>query len=282
MAFMEEVSARAAQLTPAEAAVARYLAEHPHRVGHLSAARIAVEVGASDATVIRTVRRLGYDGLASLREALATELSLQGRLENTLSRSRGKRSAVRQLIDQRVDVVATLPARLHDEALDQAVKALAAAERVCLVGFGPAGHVAEYAAHQFRRTGRSAFAATATGRDLADELTLLRPGDAIILLAYDDLTREVDVLLDHAGGLGVPVVQLAEDSLVADRRPAVVLPVGRGDPTMSATHAATVAVLESLVLAVAARRRRQADVAGRQLEEMRRRITPSAPRRRRR
>ena len=50
------------------------------------------------------------------------------------------------------------------------------------------------------------------------------------------------------------------------------LPVGRGDPTMSATHTATVAVLESLVLAVAAGVNARPTMQGGKLEEMRRRI----------
>src|SRR5690349_2831801 len=69
------VEQRREELGPAEQRVAAFLVEDRHRVGHLSAARIAAEVGTSDATVVRTARSLGFSGLSELREYVAAELA---------------------------------------------------------------------------------------------------------------------------------------------------------------------------------------------------------------
>jgi len=96
----------------------------------------------------------------------------------------------------------------------------------------------------------------------------------VVAMAYDR-TREVDVLLDQAVTFAIPVIQLTEDALTADPRATVVLGAGRGEPTHSPTHATTIIVLESLVLAVAARHAKRADRATKLLSDLRGRLTGS-------
>lgn len=266
-----------AELSQAEARVARFMVEHPHSVGHLSATRLAEEAGTSDATVIRTVRKLGYDGLAALRESLAAELSMSGRLGASLAVETGPSDGPLRLVRERIETVAALPERIDHESLAQAAELLAAATRICAVGFGPASHLAGYVAHQLQRVGTESTAMGGTGRGFADELARLRPGDAVVLLAYDGVAAELDALLDHAGDLGIPVVQLSEDLLTADRRSTVVLAAGRGNPLLSPSHAATVIVLEALVLAVAAFHAERADQASSLLGDLRRRLDGRDP-----
>jgi DNA-binding MurR/RpiR family transcriptional regulator len=276
MSFVSRLAACAGELSPAEVRVAAFLAEHPHSVGHLSAARLADAARTSDATVIRTVRKLGYGTLAALRESLASELSLSGRLDATVSGAAKRGSATQRLVEERIAAVGTLPSRVDEQTLRQATDVLAPAKRVCVVGFGPAAHLAGYAAHQLGRVGVAARAMTTTGRGFADELAQLEAGDAVVVLAYDGVTAEVAVLLEHAVALEVPAVQLTADLLGADPRAAVVLCAGRGDPMHSPTHVATVVLLEVLVLALAARRARRAEQAGRRLERLRRQLSAAA------
>jgi len=272
--FAAQVAALSAELSAAEARVARFMAEHPHRVGHLSAARLAEAAGVSDATVIRTVRRLGFDGLAALRESLAAELSMSGRLEASLASSTSADGPMR-LVAERIDAVTALPGRIGEESLVRAVDAVSAAERVCTAAFGPARHLAEYAAHQFGRVGTDSVALGGTGRGFADDLLRLRAGDAVVLLAYDGVSVETDALFERADDLGLPVVQFSEDPLTADTRATVVLAAGRGDPLHSPSHAATIIVLEALVLASASRHPDRADRAAHLLHGLRQRLTRS-------
>lgn len=272
MSVLSTVAGRVPELSASEAAVGRFLLDQPHRVGHTSAARIAAEVGVSDATVIRAVRRLGFAGLGSLREALAEELSPRGRLGNTLTRTSadgGASSLVGELIRQRVDAVAALTGRIEAESLDAAVEVLERSARIGVCAFGPAGHLARYGAHQLRRVGRPAFALGSSGSDFADELLDLQAGDAIVLLSYDGRDREVAALYAQAAEVGAPVVLITEPFGAPDRRAAVVLPAGRGALGTFVTHSATVAVLESLAVATAAAQPQRADAAARRLGELR-------------
>ena len=117
---------------------------------------------------------------------------------------------------------------------------------------------------------------TATGSDLADELLDVRPSDGFVVLSYDPPGGPVDVVLSQAAAAGAAVVLVTD---APSRRSAtVVLPVGRGDPRHVASHAATLAVLESLVLALAARHDRRADAAAGRLRDLRADITAASRR----
>lgn len=220
MQLVDRIAAHRSELTPAEIRVAEFMADNPHSVGYLSALKLAEASRTSDATVVRTVRKLGFDGLDDLREQFAVEV-------------------------------------------------IAAARCVVLVGSGPAGSIADYAAHRFRRVGVWSVAAGSSGRSFADELAAFAAGDIVVLMSYDRATVEVSVLYGRAAALDIPVVQLSEGVHTGVPRCAVVLGVGRGNPGYSTSYAPTVVVLEALVLAVAASDPDRSAAAGAVLDELR-------------
>jgi DNA-binding MurR/RpiR family transcriptional regulator len=265
------VEQRRDELGPAEQRVADFLVEQRHRVGHLSAAKIASEAGTSDATVVRTARALGFTGLGALREYVASELAPAERLAATLSSQR--RTKLSSLLDERMSSVASLDERVDEATLSEWVRHLATAPRIVAVGFGPAAHVAGYFAHQLRRVGATVVTIGSTGPDLADELLDLAPGDVVVLLSYDERSPAAQVVLDRAGEVRAPVLLITDDP----RRPAAlradsVLPVGRGTPGQVISHAATMVVLEVLIVGVAAASRRRADRSLRTLQSLRERL----------
>ncbi|WP_414120818.1 MurR/RpiR family transcriptional regulator [Corynebacterium nuruki] len=250
MKLEDQVAAHRGGLSPAEARVADFLLANPHSVGHRSALKLAAASGTSDATVVRTVHKLGFAGLDELREHLAAELSQAGRLQATV-RAFGD-GVVSRHVAACTGALTSLPERLSDEELAAALDVLAHAGRVVIVGFGPARHIASYTAQYLARGGVPSLAIGMTGRGFADQVIGLAAGDAAVLLSYDTPSEEVEVFYTRAGQLGVPVVQVTESRLVADPRAAVALGVGRGNPAYSPSHVPTLAVLEALADAVVA------------------------------
>lgn len=259
------------------------MASNPHSVGHLAALKLAEASHTSDATVVRTVRKLGFEGLDELRENLASELSRAGRLDSSIQviaehrgySARGDQTdgPISRHIRDSAAALNSLTERVGEEALTDAVDTLNQARRIVTIGFGPSRYLADYVAHRFRRSGVSAAAAGSAGRTFADELSWLTTGDAVILMSYDHPTREVHVLYDRAEELGIPVVQLSEDSHTVDARCSAVLGVGRGNPTFIPGYAPTVVVLEALVLAVAASYPERSAKAGQTLDDLREQLS---------
>jgi DNA-binding MurR/RpiR family transcriptional regulator len=259
------------ELSPKERAVADFYAEHGEEAAFLSAAEIAERLGTSDATVVRAVKALGYAGIPELKRELIDALRARATPAVRLGRS------LEDLGEDPLGHVIALERELLDSAqtidraeFARAVDVLAAADRVLAFGLGPTGPIVEYFALRLVRFGRPAQAITASGLLLADRLLAARRGDALVLAAYEILDRDADVALGRANDLRLPVVLLT-DTLgpkLADRVD-VVLPALRSRRGTLSGNAATMAILDALLLALAARDRARSLSALAELNELR-------------
>jgi len=258
--FGERVEAKLPRISPAERRVAHFLRDNPAEVLVSSAAALAALAGTSDATVVRTAKALGFAGLEELRRALASELGEYLSPATRLARS------LREVGD---DMGAAFDATLaiHRQAIEclhrditpeqfrAAVEAMIGAGRVVVFGIGPSSAMAGYLAFQLARFGIDTLALTQTGLLLADDLQRLRQGDVLVMFAYGRVYRELAVLLDEADRRGIDKL-LISDTLGARLRDRIdlVLAVARGRAEMFSMHTATLALIEALLVGVAARR----------------------------
>ncbi len=278
LSFSEQLSGAGDALTPAERRVIDYLLKNRETALVISAADMARAIGTSDATVIRTARKLGFPGLEALRRALAgdlrRDLSLSERVSNALRQSGGGAAGA---LTQSIEILrATLDALEQSDPadLEAAVAILCAARRVHIFGIGPSGHIAGYFATQLARLGCDARALRHTGLQFADDLIGLGPGDAVLALAYDRPYPEVTALFDHALAQKLPVVLMTSPGpVLPDYRADLVLRVARGRSDGFGLHAGTLALVEAIAMAYAARQPDQARENLNRLNELRRRLS---------
>lgn len=260
--FESRILPRLPALTPAERKVARFFLDRRESLLLGSAVDIAALAGASDATVVRTARSLGFAGLAELRAAALGDLTRAApgpdlRLKRTLDEAGGDATgALRHVLAIHEEALGAFRTPDFERAFTAAAKLLLGAGRRHIFGIGPSGAVAEYAALQLNRIGLASSAWSVSGIALADRLIGLGKGDAVLMIAYAPIYREVAVVLEQAAALKVPVV-LISDSLapfVGDRI-RLALPVPRGRAGNLALHGATMVAIEALIAALAAHRR---------------------------
>ena len=255
--FDELVTLRLPHLSPAEAKVVRLFRDHREEVLLASVASLAARAGTSDATVIRAARTLGFDGMDDLRRRIADDvrrrLSQADRLTATLEEVGGDLgNALRMTLDVQAEALAELRRDLDPQIYASAVAFLAEAPRVLAFGLGPSSCIVEYLALQLQRFGVRAGTLTRTGLLAADDLSRLRAGDRIVVLAYGRAYPEVAALLDEAERLELRRL-LVTDTLdpALRRRFDVVLRVARGRADMLSMHGATLSLIEALLVGVA-------------------------------
>ena len=271
----ERVAARRDSLSAAERKVAHYLADHPDKVAFASAAELGQLTGTSDATVIRTIKSLGYDGLPglkdSLRENIRERLTPAGRMSHSLD-------ALGSQPDSLLTQVLTASAELLDEAkrtirpdnFAEAVKLIGAARETLVLGPGALGAFCDYLATRLSRLRHRARSATESGAQLADDLFPLTSEDVLVIVVYKWVSHDIEVALDYAAKVGAKVV-LVTDTLgeaLADRV-AVSISAPAGDTSAFRIQANTLAILEALALAIAAQDREAALASMTELNELR-------------
>lgn len=255
--FDERVAFYLDKMSPAEQRVARVLLEARAEVLVASAAALALKAQTSDATVVRTVKSLGYSGLDELRRLLASELkqsqTIASRLTETL-RDVGDdlHMAFNRTLDIHCDAIEKLRRDISPEMFRTAVQALTGARRIAVFGIGPSSAISTYFATQLGRFGIDTVCLCHTGLLFADDLRKLRKGDLLIALAYTHVYGELALLLDEAERHRLKKV-LITDSLAGKLRQRVdlVLPVARGRTEMLSMHTATLSLIEALLVGVA-------------------------------
>jgi DNA-binding MurR/RpiR family transcriptional regulator len=253
----ERVAARLTDLSPTERRVASFLVEHAEEAAFISAAEMAGQLGTSDATVVRTVQSLGYAGLPELKRELVNALKSRATPALRLGRSLaqigdGPENALEYALAMQLELLEEARRTVRPEAFLRAVGIIRAAKRTHVFGIGPTGALCRYLAMRLVRFGYQASFVTDTGLLLADGLLSIRPGDALVVLAYGQVLREVDVILDRAKDMRAPVVLLTDTLAAAlGDRIDVALSASRGAADMWSTIATTAVLMDAVLFGIA-------------------------------
>jgi DNA-binding MurR/RpiR family transcriptional regulator len=258
-AGLDQVLRAKQQLGAAGLRVARFIDENRQIVLASSAAALGERIGTSDATVLRTIQALGFASLADLKSAILNRESVSTPADDM------RRTLVD--VDQATGAALDGILQAHAESLDvlrsercraqmaAGVRVLDGADRIAVFGIGPSSSLADYVSVLLTRNGRRSRTIGATGSMLADQLLDLRKGDALLILAYGRLYREVKAVFAEARALHLPTVLITEayDTPLA-RLADICVAIPRGRPGQMALHGATLVGLEALVLSLAAAR----------------------------
>jgi DNA-binding MurR/RpiR family transcriptional regulator len=210
------VAERADALSPAEQRVAHYLRTHQEAIVLSTADQLGKLTGTSNATVIRTVKALGYVGLPQLKQVVGQRV-FEHRTPGSVIRERltsastpaGIADAV---LAESVDRLADTRRLLREEDLTAAVELIEAADAVLGYGIGLAELPVNYLTTRLRRQGKRARSTSATGYGMADELLAIGPGHLVVLCAPHRLLTDMRTLIRRAQRVGAKVL-LVTDSL---------------------------------------------------------------------
>jgi DNA-binding MurR/RpiR family transcriptional regulator len=245
------------QLGAAGLRVAKFIDENRQTVLASSAAALGARIGTSDATVLRTVQTLGFASLADLKHAIldsgavSTPADDMRRTLVDLEKATGE--AFDGILQAHADGLDVLKSEKCRSQMAGAVGILDGAARIAVFGIGPSSALATYVSILLARSGRRSRTIGATGSMLADQLLDLARGDALLILAYGRLYREVKAVFAEARTLGLATVLVTEaDDTPLAKLADVCLAIPRGRPGQVALHGTTLVGLEALVLSLAA------------------------------
>lgn len=244
-------------MPPAMLRVAHYLNRNKVTVLANSAAELAAMIGTSDATVIRTVQALGFQGLAELRQSIAAGIGNSSaplhHMRQTLDEVNGKGSAAADIvIDTHLESLATMQTPEAREQIHKAVAMLHGASRIIIYAAGPSRPLAEYLRLLLGRHGQCAKVIGQGGLGLADELLDLSEQDRLLILSYGKPYKEVMLVASEAAVIGTPIVLVTDSPTTKLARAAnAIVAARRGRTERVALHGTTLIALEALVMGLA-------------------------------
>ncbi len=152
---LARIRALSGGLSPKLQGIAAHLTDHPQDVVHLSISELADVTHSSEATIFRLCRQLGYKGYQDLKIALAGELVEEPtrNIHEDVLPEDGMMTVAHKIFHANILGITDTLQVLDEAALEEAVRLLNGAKRVCIYAIGGSAVVADDAYHKFMRTG---------------------------------------------------------------------------------------------------------------------------------
>ncbi len=266
----QAVLARTRSLLPSlqasDARVAKVILEEPDAVIYRSVSEVAAAAETSAATVVRCAQKLGFRGFHDLKLALARERATFQAVQPQAQGEVDERLAVlAQVTATGAQAVRDAAALVDPAAFEATVSALAEARRVLFAGVGTSAPLTQDAAYRFSAIGLRADA-YADAHIQHFQALGLQAGDVCVAISHTGSTRETIEVADAARSSGAvtvaitsfansPLTELVDEVIVAGTREVAF------QLEAMASRLAHLALLDALLVAVAARDQTRAQAA---------------------
>jgi DNA-binding MurR/RpiR family transcriptional regulator len=200
------IRSRLAHLSPVEARVAQTILGQGEQLIYQSASELATLSGAALSTVVRTCQALGFKGFQDLKLSMAREgRPATSEIQGEVSSGDGPVAVLAKLRDAAREAVDLGVAHVDPEQFEQAVGAVATAQRLLCLGVGTSAPLAQDAAYRFLWIGLDA-EAPADVHVQHVRASLLKPGDVALVVSHTGSTRETVTAANAAAAAGATVL----------------------------------------------------------------------------
>lgn len=217
---------------------------------------VAEETGTSEAMVVKTAKKLGFDGFRDLRAAIV-EYKRQPtvNLHHELEPDDSAETIVQKVFHTAIQALQETLAILDMDAFQRAADLLHGAKQRDFYGLGGSAQIARDVAHKFLRIGVRATVFDDTHM-MAMSASLLGPGDVAVAYSHSGRTTGIldAVQVAKAGGAAVIAVTNYDSSPLADLADVVLCSTAQGSPLTGENAAARIAqlnIMDAVFVAVA-------------------------------
>jgi DNA-binding MurR/RpiR family transcriptional regulator len=193
-------------LKRAERSIADYLLTHPDKIRGLTIVELARRSGASEATIVRLSKRLGFAGYPELKAAFSSidKGEKHFEYEGILS-SDDTKTVVRKVFDATRDAIRDTLGMMDPGAYQKALDALLGARRMAFCGLGDAGAVAMEAYARFTRIGEPCLFSQDPDLQLI-QAAHLETGNVLLAISHTGRSRTVLDVVKRGKKSGATVI----------------------------------------------------------------------------
>jgi len=203
------------ELTPKSRIIGEYVKGNPRKVVFMTVAELARACEVSEATVVRFVGQLGYEGYAdfqqSLRDFVDTELTLLDRVNLTDMLEPGA-ERFRRVVSEEIDNLRQLYEHADFDQMEQVVSLLHRSPQIYVIGSRLSYTLAYYLGWSLTKVRGGIQIFKGSDRTTIDWLTIAPAGVLVIIIALSRYPNELIRLAKLAKRLGQHLLVLTDSS----------------------------------------------------------------------
>jgi RpiR family transcriptional regulator, repressor of rpiB and als operon len=243
------------ELTPSEMRVAEIMLRSDVNET-LPLKHVAAEAKISEAMVVKTAKRLGFNGFRELRSALSAYKNLPNvDLHEDLSPDDSAEVIVQKVFRTAIQALEETLAILDMDGFRRAADLIHNADHMDFYGLGGSAQLARDVAHKFLRIGNRANVVDDTHM-MAMSASILKQGDLVIAFSHSGRTSSVLDALQIARDNGANIIAVTnyESSPLAELSDVILCSTALGSPLTSENAAARIVqlnIMDAIFMAVA-------------------------------
>ena len=194
-------------LTKSEKAIALYISEHRDSIMEQSISTIAGATSSAEITVSRFCKKLGFQGLQSLKVALAAEVHSPAVAYQSIQPEDSARDIAGKMFRNIMDGLQDTLKILDFQAVEKAAKTMMAARRIAIYGFGNSATVCRDMETRFLRFGM-VVQAYADSHMQVTSASLLNHRDLAIAISHTGASRDLLETVHVAQSRGAKILAI--------------------------------------------------------------------------
>lgn len=194
-------------LTKSEKAIALYISEHRDSIMEQSISTIAGATSSAEITVSRFCKKLGFQGLQSLKVALAAEVHSPAVAYQSIRPEDSARDIAGKMFQNIMDGLQDTLKILDFQAVEKAAKTMMAARRIAIYGFGNSATVCRDMETRFLRFGM-VVQAYADSHMQVTSASLLNHRDLAIAISHTGASRDLLETVHVAQSRGAKILAI--------------------------------------------------------------------------
>ena len=204
--------------------IAEFVLDHPTDVALGTVAESAERSGAPPSAIVRFAHALGFDGFTQMQQVFRSRLvagvapSYKARLARMKSEEKsilGRKPAavLGRFIAEAQSSLVALSQSAHEHQLESAIKILAKARDIYLLGLGGSFPVATHLAYVLRKFGRRVVLLDGTGGSIHEQAHPATAEDALVAISFRNYYPDTARLFPELVARNVPAISITDSLL---------------------------------------------------------------------
>ena len=181
-------------LSPSEKKVAQCILDNPGDISHLSIGELADRSGSSEATVVRFCKLIGFNGYKDFKISITKDIAYmsmeeEGEQYTDVEPGDDLKSIIQNISHNNKESIDDTLKIISYKAIEEAVEAIGAAERIEFYGVGASYIIAFDAVQKFTRINKIALAYPDPHLQIVSAVNL-KKGDVAVAISYSGETKD--------------------------------------------------------------------------------------------
>ncbi len=208
--FNIRVKREVSKLSKKEKAICDYIKIHSKDVIHMAISELAEFSNASEASLVRLSKKLGYKGFQAMKINIAQDIiDPSKQISEVLTEADNIPSVVTKVFHSNIQALRDTLLVLDKKSVEEAIELLIKAKNIFFVGIGGSNIIAQDAQHKFMRIGFMALSFSDTTMQTIFA-TNLQENDVVIPISHSGASRDTIEIVKQSKNSGAKIISITD------------------------------------------------------------------------